>query len=125
MKLVSWMAGGSLLSSLAATALLGTRSGVEIFLGMAGPLAVASGTWVAIERTHRLHPERVTSLMIAAFGGKMVFFGAYVVAVLSVRSLRPVPFVVSFTSYFIGLHLVEALSLRRLFLAGGGSAGSG
>jgi hypothetical protein len=29
--------------------------------------------------------------------------------------LRPVPFVVSFTSYFIGLYLMEALYLKRLF----------
>jgi hypothetical protein len=122
MKLVSWMVGASLLSCLAATALLGIRPGLEILLGMLGPLAVASGTWVAIERTHQRHPERVTSLLITAFGGKMVFFGAYVVAMLRVRSIRPVPFVVSFTSYFIALHLVEALSLRRLLGGGTGSA---
>ena len=30
----------------------------------------------------------------------------------------PVPFVVSFTSYFIALHLAEALCLRRLFAEG-------
>jgi len=29
--------------------------------------------------------------------------------------LQPVPFVASFTAYFITLHIVEALYLQRLF----------
>ena len=53
--------------------------------------------------------------MIAAFAVKMVFFGAYVAVMLRRLSLRPVPFVVSFTAYFIALYLIEALSLQRLF----------
>jgi hypothetical protein len=32
-----------------------------------------------------------------------------------VLRVSPVPFAVSFSSYFIALHLVEALFLRRLF----------
>ena len=32
--------------------------------------------------------------------------------------LRLAPFAVSFSSYFIALHLVEALFLRRLFAGG-------
>jgi hypothetical protein len=44
-----------------------------------------------------------------------VFFGAYVVVMLRVLALRPGPFVASFTSYFIALHMMEALFMRRLF----------
>jgi hypothetical protein len=29
--------------------------------------------------------------------------------------LRPVPFAISFTVYFIALHLIEAMFLQRLF----------
>lgn len=89
----------------------------EILLGMIGPLAVASGTWVLMERTFRRRPERLTSLMVKAFAGKMVFFGVYVALMVSVLSLRPVPFMVTFTASFIALHLIEAFCLRRL-LAG-------
>jgi hypothetical protein len=53
--------------------------------------------------------------MVAAFGGKLVFFGAYVTVMLGVLSLRPLPFVISFTAYFIALHLFEAFCLQRLF----------
>ncbi len=115
MKPALWMVGGSVMAWLAAMALLGTRAGLEMFLGMLAPLAVATWTWILTERTYRRSPERVTSLMVAAFAGKMVFFGAYVAIALKGLSLQPIPFVVSFTSYFIGLHLTEALCLRRLF----------
>ena len=56
-----------------------------------------------------------TSLMMAAFAGKMVFFGAYVVLVLRGLPVQPLPFIISFTAYFIGLYLIEALYLKRLF----------
>jgi len=56
--------------------------------------------------------------MIGAFGVKILFFGAYTAVMLTVVGLRPVPFVASFTSYFIALYLTEALLMRRLFVAG-------
>ena len=84
-------------------------------LGMVGPLIVAWASWVLAERTWRRHPERLTSVMIAAFGGKMVFFAAYVALMLSVLSLRPIPFIASFTLSFIALHVAEAVALHRLF----------
>jgi hypothetical protein len=123
MKPVAWMVAASLLSWLVVTILAGTDAGVVVLLGMIGPLVVAIATWVLAERTYTRYPERLTSVMVQAFAGKLVFFGAYVAVMLKVLSLRPVPFVVSFTTYFVALHLTEALLLRRLF-AGGGHASS-
>jgi hypothetical protein len=60
----------------------------------------------------------VTKLMIGAFGAKMLFFGAYVAAVLTVGEVAAVPFIVSFTGFFIALYLTEALLMRRLFAGG-------
>jgi hypothetical protein len=45
----------------------------------------------------------------------MLFFGAYVVVMLTVGGVGLTPFVASFTGYFIGLYLTEALLMRRLF----------
>jgi hypothetical protein len=87
----------------------------EVLFGMLGPLAGAVGTWVLVARTYGAHPERLMSLMVAAFGGKVVFFGAYVTVMLEGLSLEPLPFVISFTSYFVGLYAVEAWCLQRLF----------
>ena len=114
MKLIAWMVAICAVGWLVAAAALGTQTGVEVLCGMLGPLPVACGTWVLTERTWRLHPDRLTSLLITAFAGKMVFFGAYVAVMLKVLALRPGPFVVSFTGAFIVLHLMEALGLRNL-----------
>jgi hypothetical protein len=109
------MAGASLAVWMVVSALVDRATSVDVLFGMVGPLLVASGSWFLYERTYRRTPERLTSLMVAAFGGKIVFFGLYVAAGLQVLSLRPVPFIVSFAGYFIGLHVTEALCLRRLF----------
>ncbi len=115
MKAVAWMAVACAVSALAVTVVAGGRDRPEIVLGMVGPLAVAAGTWVMTERTYRRNPEGLTPLMIKAFAVKVLFFGGYVAMMLAVVQLRPVPFVASFTSYFIALHLTEALMMRRLF----------
>jgi hypothetical protein len=115
MKIVSWMTALTVLSGAMASVLLGTRAGVEVWLGMIAPLVVVSGTWMLTERTFTRHPERLTAMMMTAFAGKLVLFGAYIALVVGVLHARPVPFVVSFAGYFIALHLTEAVCLQRLF----------
>ena len=112
------MAGLSGLSWLVAAGLLDTQARIAVLYGMLGPLAMVAGSWVLMERAYRRNPQRLTGIMVAAFAGKLVFFGAYVAVMLRVLSLSPRPFVASFTGYFIALYLIEALYLRRL-LAGG------
>jgi len=118
MKPVAWTGTVSLASALLAIAIAGRRSATEVLLGMLAPLAAASVSWVLTERTFRRDPQRLSGLMIYAFGAKMLFFGAYVAVMLNVVAVRPVPFVVSFTGYFIALYLTEALLMRRLFAGG-------
>jgi hypothetical protein len=63
--------------------------------------------------------------MVTALVLKMVFFGAYVVVLVRVAGLRAEPFAISFAAYFIGLHAIEALCLRRLlWIDGPPGAGS-
>ncbi|NOT25562.1 MAG: hypothetical protein HOP16_05605 [Acidobacteria bacterium] len=110
-----WMAGTALVSWLIVAAIPGVESDREVLFGMLAPLIGAVGTWVLVARTFPSNPERLTGLMVAAFGGKLVFFGAYVTVMLKVLRLEPLPFVISFTVYFIALHMFEALCLQRLF----------
>jgi hypothetical protein len=112
LKPVLWLALGSVLSA----AVFGVWFGRAVWLGMLGPLVVVSATWVLTERVYRSHPERLTSMMISAFAGKLIFFGAYVGLVIGVLGVQAVPFAVSFTGYFIVLHMIEALLLKRLFV---------
>jgi hypothetical protein len=97
---------------------LDAGSGQAVFFGMLAPLAVACGSWVMSERTWKRDPQALTGRMMAAFAFKLVFFGGYVAAMLRIVGLRPVPFTVSFSCYFIALHFVEALLLRRLLASG-------
>ncbi|MBI3262217.1 MAG: hypothetical protein HYZ58_03590 [Acidobacteria bacterium] len=113
MKAAPWVVGAMVSVGLMAGALLGTAW--EVLLGLAGPLAAAGASWTVAERTSRRHAERLTALLIKAFGGKMLFYAAYVVIVLEVLQVRPLPFVVSFTASFIACHVIEAFCLMRLF----------
>ncbi len=115
MSAVLWMTGASVASVLLVGALIDPRARIDVLLGMVGPWLMASGSWVLTERTYRQRPQVLTTLMIAAFAFKLIFFGVYVVVMLRVLALRPFPFVVSFTGYVAGLYLMEALYLRRLF----------
>jgi hypothetical protein len=117
MRAAAWMVGGSLASWLAVVVIVGLHAGADVLLGMLAPLVATTGSWVLTERMWRHDPARVTAFMVGAFGAKAVFFGAYVAVMIKGAGVRPVPFVSGFTGYFIGLYLVEALLLRRLFAA--------
>jgi hypothetical protein len=117
MNAISWMVGPSVGSWLLVTALVGTEIGKDVLLGMLGPLAMACGSWLLMQRAYRSKPQQLTAVMMAAFGGKLIFFGAYVALMIRGVGLRPVPFITSFTAYFIGLYAIEAFLLKRL-LAG-------
>ena len=109
------MIAASMTSWLGTVAIVDRQTAEEVLYGMAGPLALACGTWLLVDRTYKRSPESLTPLMVAAFFGKMVFFAAYIAVMLRLLQLRFVPFAVSFTAYFIALFIIEALYLRRLF----------
>jgi hypothetical protein len=118
MKPLITMVGAGLLVGLMATSLLGRPVLAETALGTLGPLVAACGSWIVIERTMKRDPTQVTPTMLKLFAVKMLFFGAFVVAAVLGLQLRPVPFMVSFTSAFVVMYLLEALYLQRLFAAG-------
>ena len=119
-KPAAWMAGVSIAGWLIASAAAPVNP--EAFFGMLGPLVSAIATWVVAFRTYAAAPERLTGVMVLGFGLKVLFFGAYLVAMLRGLELRPTAFVVSFAGFFIALHVIEALFLKRLFVAGAHAA---
>lgn len=114
MKLVWWMLSGSVLSSFVMVALFGAEIELEVWLGMLGPLTAALASWIVMERQHVRRRQGLTGVMIKAFAAKMIFFGAYIAILLGVRLVRPIPFVISFIGYFLLLHVIEVIGLRRL-----------
>jgi hypothetical protein len=121
---LAWMIGVPVLVWAVVSVLAPAQVNPELLLGMLGPLASVVATWVVTVRAQRSNPARVTSVMVAALAAKMVFFGVYVVLMLGVVGLRYMPFVIGFTSYLIGLYVMEALFLKRLFLDGMRSSSS-
>ena len=98
-----------------AALLVDRGTGIAILFGMLGPLIATTSSWAVAERIYRQRAEMLTRVMATAFAAKVLFFAVYTSAAILLLRLRPVPFVISFTSYFIGLYLMEALYLRRLF----------
>ncbi len=111
---LAWMIGASVVTWVILT-LAADGLNPEALFGMLGPLASACATWIVVARTAAAAPERVTGVMVTGLVVKMVFFGAYVAGMLKGAGLRPVPFVVSFAGFFIALHAMEAVFLRRVF----------
>jgi hypothetical protein len=109
---VSWLTIGTVLSAFG----LAIPIGREVWLGMFAPLVVTSVTWVLFEQAFNSDPRRLTSVMIAAFAGKLVFFGMYVGLAIGVLGVQRAPFIASFAGYFIVLQLIEAFWLKRLFV---------
>jgi uncharacterized membrane protein YeaQ/YmgE (transglycosylase-associated protein family) len=118
MKPIVWTIVACIISWLAAAMIVDRKTSFEILGGMAGPLAAVCSTWLLAVWVQRRYPAALMSLMVTGFAVKLVFFGLYVTVMLRALSLRPTPFVASFTIYFIGLYLTEALYLRRLFSEG-------
>ena len=110
-------------SNIVAISIFPSNVSAEIFLGMTGPLLVAIIFTVMLTRVFRQHPERVTQLLIRGLICKMVAFGIYVVTIIFSFALEPIPFAVSFTVYFVLLHILEVVHLQRLSMANQQSAG--
>ena len=115
MKPVTVMVAASVTSWAGAAVIMDRRTSIEVLFGMLGPLLAVSGTWFLAEWIYKQRPGELTGLLAVAFVLKMAFFGGYIAVMLSVLRLRPLPFVASFTGYFVALYLMEALYLRRLF----------
>ncbi|HEY6613141.1 MAG TPA: hypothetical protein VIZ32_01440, partial [Vicinamibacterales bacterium] len=103
---IVWMIAGGVGTGVVLAAVFGSRVMPELALGLAGPLLSAAVSWQILERTQRSAPERLTNVMIASFGVKVLLFGLYLVVMLNVLALRPMPFMLSFTGYYVALHVV-------------------
>ena len=88
---------------------------IPVIGGIIGPLLVALATWIVVTRAHRRDPAGVMNVMLAAFLAKAVFFGVYVVVMIKVLDLEPVPFIVSFAIAFVTLYAIQGLLFARLF----------
>ena len=117
MRAAGYVTAGCLVSGVLVATLLVPHAGLEVLLGMIAPLAVAIASFAFVERTFRRDPARLTAVMIQAFAVKLVLFGGYITVGIRVLALETLPFILSFVTYFLALHVLEAAHLRRLVTA--------
>jgi hypothetical protein len=115
MRALATMVAAGVVSWACMAAVLGDPVNPELLFGMLGPLLVATLSWVVVARAWAVRPEGVFGVLLGGMAIKLVFLAAYAYVMLRVVALRPVPFVASFTGYFIALHNIEALFMKRLF----------
>ncbi len=97
------------------TGLLEQPIGFDLFWGMFGPWLIGMVTLFVIHRAYLKNPQQLTKLMSVSFIGKMLFYGLYVAYLVLTETVSMVPFVISFTVYFIVLHVLEALYFQSIF----------
>ena len=84
----------------------------EIFLGMVIPWSISL---ISISKTYsvyNINPEKLIKHMTKAMLMKMVSYGILLVIIFTFISFNPLPFIISFISYFLALHIMEAFTLR-------------
>ena len=86
--------------------------GKEIFLGMVLPWLVSL---ISISKTHsvyNINPEKLIKHMTTAMFINMMSYGLLLIIIFTFISFNPLPFIISFTGYFLALHITEAFTLR-------------
>ena len=86
--------------------------GKEIFLGMFLPWIISL---ISISKTHsvyNINPEKLIKHMTTAMLMKMLSYGLLLTIIFTFISFNPLPFIISFTGYFLALHIIEAFMLR-------------
>lgn len=114
MKASVWMTAAAIGAWIAIGLMAGVDLLDDIGLGIAGPLAAAVATRLVVEHTAVTNRALLHQRLLQGFAVKVVFFAVYVVVMLRGLHLQPLPFVVSFTSAFLVLHVMEAIHLQRL-----------
>ena len=86
----------------------------EIFLGLIGPVLVGFITVFYMIKYSNSRAIRFNKMLVRGFAIKFIFYGVLIITIFTVYSFNPVPFMCSFTVSFIGLHMMEAIVLKKI-----------
>ena len=86
----------------------------EIFLGLIGPVLVGFITIFYMIKYSNSRAIRFNRMLVRGFAIKFIFYGVFIITIFTVYSFKPVPFMCSFTVSFIGLHMMEAIVLKKI-----------
>ena len=86
----------------------------EIFLGLIGPVLVGFITIFYMIKYSNSRAIRFNKMLVRGFAIKFIFYGVFIITIFTVYSFKLVPFMCSFTVSFIGLHMMEAIVLKKI-----------
>ena len=86
----------------------------EIFLGLMAPTLIGYGTVFFMAKYSNMGMSYFNRMLIKGFGLKFIFYGVFILIIFTVYSFNPIPFMCSFTASFIGLHMMEAIVLKKI-----------
>lgn len=86
----------------------------EIFLGMISPLIIGIISIQVSKNVFQKSPEKLTASLTKSFLIKMVLYALYFIVILSFYNFEPIPFIISFTGFFILFYVIEAIFLQKL-----------
>ena len=86
----------------------------EIFLGLVGPVLVGFITIFFMIKYSNSRAIRFNKMLVRGFAIKIIFYGVFIITIFTVYSFKPIPFMCSFTVSFIGLHMMEAIVLKKI-----------
>jgi len=81
-------------------------------LGMVIPWSISLISIVKTRSVYTLNPEKLIKHMTTAMLIKMMSYGLLLIIIFTFISFNPLPFIISFTGYFLALHITEAFTLR-------------
>ena len=85
----------------------------EIFLGLLAPILVGYGTVFFMKKYSNMEMIYFNKMLIKGFALMFIFYGLFILTIFTVYSFNPIPFMCSFTSSFIGLHMMETIVLKK------------
>ena len=88
--------------------------GLELLLGWILPVLAGTVTLYFIDSAAQKDPFLVTKTLVKGFILKMIYYGATILTLFKLYSFEPIPFVCSFSSFFLGLHVLEAVIIKRI-----------
>ena len=86
----------------------------EIFLGLVGPVLVGFITIFFMIKYSNSRAIRFNKMLVRGFAIKFIFYGVFIITIFTVYSFKPIPFMCSFAVSFIGLHMMEAIVLKKI-----------
>ena len=86
----------------------------EIFLGMVAPLLLSIVSVLWSESSFKKSPQMLTNTLIKTFIARAIFFALYFILIFTYYDFEQIPFIISFTSFFMIFYAIEALFLQKL-----------